>query len=571
MNKFLLLITCYILFAASGIKAFAEEPQTSQKKSIVKAIKKHSKGNTKQDINYYYQLKKQYPHKYNFTDEQALNNLGYLYLSQGKITDALDIFRLNTKEFPHSANAFDSLAEALLKNKDKKAALQNYQISLKINPENSHAAYEIDKLKYPTIDKSKFTKIYSKQQYLEDIDELAYRLTTVNPNVYKFISKQKFWQLIKEKKKLIQVTISPINYAQFIWEMSEIFASVSSGHTGLGYFNQQNEILPIKLRFPVETRLIDNKLYIIDGLINKNKITSGSEITEINGENVSKIMADIFKHLKSPGFIVSSKIDMFNGYNTALIAYSLGFPQTFEIKTKDNDNVIVLSPLKHYQSRPLIPAYQQCQKNLCLSTHKKIKTAIITIHSFNYYGSKFKTYKNFIDDSFKKIQNSDTVNLIIDLRLNNGGSSDTAILLLRYLAKKKFNYFARSQFNEKKGPFYPVKNRFTGKAYVLIDGNGASTTGHFVSLFKYLKLGTLIGEELGSNEFSTAGQNFFRSKNTEIFYTIGRYTYITATDSKNYTRGIMPDYYLTQSIEDYLNKIDTVLDYTLKLIKSNQH
>ncbi len=133
----------------------------------------------------------------------------------------------------------------------------------------------------------------------------------------------------------------------------------------------------------------------------------------------------------------------------------------------------------------------------------------------------------------------------------------------------KFIYYSSSAFNEKR-PHFTFKNHFRRKTYILIDGNGVSTTGHFDSLVKYLKLGTIIGDELGSNELSTAGQNFFRSKNTEIFYTIGRYTYTAATDSINYTRGIMPDYRVTQSIQDYFKKIDSVLELTLKMIKSGK-
>ena len=31
--------------------------------------------------------------------------------------------------------------------------------------------------------------------------------------------------------------------------------------------------------------------------------------------------------------------------------------------------------------------------------------------------------------------------------------------------------------------------------------------------------------------------------------------------------GILPDFFVTQSIDDYLNKVDAVKNYTLKLIR----
>jgi hypothetical protein len=32
-------------------------------------------------------------------------------------------------------------------------------------------------------------------------------------------------------------------------------------------------------------------------------------------------------------------------------------------------------------------------------------------------------------------------------------------------------------------------------------------------------------------------------------------------------KGILPDYYKTQSIDEYLNKVDAVKNYTLKMIR----
>ncbi|WP_431165085.1 hypothetical protein [Tenacibaculum halocynthiae] len=100
-----------------------------------------------------------------------------------------------------------------------------------------------------------------------------------------------------------------------------------------------------------------------------------------------------------------------------------------------------------------------------------------------------------------------------------------------------------------------------------MDGNGGSTTGHFMSLVKHLKLATLIGEELGSNQFCTGGQKRLRLPNTGVIYNVARNTYITTATSFPIDRGIMPDYEVTQSIDDYLNNIDTVMEYTLSLLR----
>jgi len=66
--------------------------------------------------------------------------------------------------------------------------------------------------------------------------------------------------------------------------------------------------------------------------------------------------------------------------------------------------------------------------------------------------------------------------------------------------------------------FQPLKSGYKGKLYFLIDGNGNSTTGHFMSLVKVHNLGTIIGEELGSNQFCKAGQTLFRLCNRKFVF-----------------------------------------------------
>ena len=79
--------------------------------------------------------------------ENAINRLGYKYISQNKNEKALQSFLLNTNNFPNSSNAFDSLGEIYKILGDQNKALKNYQISLKLNPENENAAQVIKGLK----------------------------------------------------------------------------------------------------------------------------------------------------------------------------------------------------------------------------------------------------------------------------------------------------------------------------------------------------------------------------------------------------------------------------------------
>ncbi|MBK7632023.1 MAG: tetratricopeptide repeat protein [Ignavibacteriales bacterium] len=78
--------------------------------------------------------------------ESSFNLLGYKFLNEGKNEEALEIFKLNVKEYPESFNAHGSLAEAYMKCGNKEEAIKNYQKSLELNPENARAKMMLEKI-----------------------------------------------------------------------------------------------------------------------------------------------------------------------------------------------------------------------------------------------------------------------------------------------------------------------------------------------------------------------------------------------------------------------------------------
>ena len=73
--------------------------------------------------------------------EAAINGLGYSLLAREKYADAIAVLRMNTEDFPQSANTFDSLAEACFKSGDATQALTNYKKALEINSKYPNAEF----------------------------------------------------------------------------------------------------------------------------------------------------------------------------------------------------------------------------------------------------------------------------------------------------------------------------------------------------------------------------------------------------------------------------------------------
>jgi len=94
-------------------------------------------------INYYYTSREKNPRILLFTERQ-INALGYEYLSNDQLNDAIALFKLNVDVFPESFNVYDSLGEGYMVNGQYDLAIKNYNISLELNPNNSNA---VEKLK----------------------------------------------------------------------------------------------------------------------------------------------------------------------------------------------------------------------------------------------------------------------------------------------------------------------------------------------------------------------------------------------------------------------------------------
>jgi C-terminal processing protease CtpA/Prc len=472
----------------------------------------------------------------------------------------------------------DSLGEAYLLAKDSTKAIQNYEKSLLMNPENFHAEDVIQSIKYPSVKplttQEKFSKIYSKEYYIADLDQLGQKLLAIHPYPFKFISKEQFWKNIETKKSLIT---EHTTYAEFAWHCNAIIASLGCSHTTSSTMqNAYHEfgIVPLEKTFPLQVRLIDGKLFVVNPMNNTNKIKIKDEISSINGIETPKLISDIFQHISAQANSETFRRQKFNTSFALMIPYTLGLPKTFEVQLKGSNESIMLKKPVNFASEWYDQAAINCPNNLCFDIVDK-NTAILTISTFNYYdwNNEHLVFNAFIDKSIQELHNKKIKNLIIDVRYNGGGSQYPSIYLLQHLVDKAFIYYSKSEFEGKtetfygEGVFQPNLNRFKGKVYFLIDGNGTSTTGHFMSLVKSLNLGTIIGEELGSNQFCTAGQTLCRLKHTKLVVSIANNVHISSATNLPDDIGIRPDFYVTQNIDEYLNSVDAIKEFTLKLIR----
>jgi tetratricopeptide (TPR) repeat protein len=79
-------------------------------------------------------------------DEDDFNNLGYRLVQENKLEPAVYVFETNTRLYPDSWNAWDSLGEATAKAGRKEQAISSYRKALELNPRNKNAQAMLEKL-----------------------------------------------------------------------------------------------------------------------------------------------------------------------------------------------------------------------------------------------------------------------------------------------------------------------------------------------------------------------------------------------------------------------------------------
>jgi C-terminal processing protease CtpA/Prc len=225
-------------------------------------------------------------------------------------------------------------------------------------------------------------------------------------------------------------------------------------------------------------------------------------------------------------------------------------------------------------------------------------TVLLRINSF---GGDVGKLKKFLNESFQKIHKEKASNIIIDVRENTGGSDTHMYPLVEYLTRKPYRLYEKTEIkispqshdriehlrrqlpdkftNKKDGDIItlelPLRTlsakpfRFTGQIFVLIGPRSFSASTVFASTIKCFCIGTLLGEETPDPTTLYADIIYSELPNSELHIAVASKCMIAAC-GKSDGRGVIPDYEVKQKPEDTAKGIDTVLEFTLNLIKNGK-
>jgi len=423
------------------------------------------------------------------------------------------------------------------------------------------------------------SKIITSAELQEDFLILKDSITKIHPDIYRYVNKTMIDSLFNS----IHLSLNKDeNVFPFYSKIKRLLSGIKDGHLQCALSNDDelffNENI---LLFPIQIKFIKDKAYTISN--STSILEKGTEILFINEIPVKNIKKKLFEYIQSDGLITSNKYnelsDYFSFYHFLVYGqYSIfkisylnqnGVKKTLKLKAKLN-NII------DSKNKPDIE-----EKKLKLDFYNNEKVALITIKTFSYDELEItkENYRLFLSSTFKSLKNKKTNTLIIDLRNNGGGQDIYGSLLYSYLTNKEFKYYAslntvNYELTSNDHPNLlvqnPQENNFRGKIYFLINGLSFSTTAELCSIAKSNNRGLFIGEETAGGYYGNNSGNFtiITLPNSKIIICIPTTKYVMAvTEGKENDRGIIPDYEITPTINDIIDKNDVQLNYALKLAK----
>jgi hypothetical protein len=444
-----------------------------------------------------------------------------------------------------------------------------------------------------------------KQKLIEDFRLLRNALEEAHPALYRFSSKKVMDSLFYNAES----KITDMSAREFCLIIAPVISAIKCGHTGCTptEMNFVGDFVMHGKCFPFGVKILKDKLFIVGNYSSDSTIRPGFDVKSINSIPVTQVLTELLDLVPSDGNNLTRKYREIEGAFWGYYYIRFGATDSFYISGSN--------PGDQYLVSRKVAAISVSERN-AKKNAKGVKqtpvadlsvidnsTAILSFRSFDTkrLNNGLGDYEKWVDSTFLRIKEKRVKNLIIDLRDNSGGRSMNAAFLFGHIANRDFNMFMRADFNTDKrllyfhddtckkfygfapgpdgkfiltdtlvevGVQHPDKNHFSGKVFVLVNGGTFSSGAQFAVLTRYYKRGIIIGEEAGGNYVCNASASILLLPNSQIRARIARATWTLDLPGYEYNgRGILPDYLIPETIDNIITGKDTILEYTLSLIK----
>ncbi len=402
--------------------------------------------------------------------------------------------------------------------------------------------------------------------------------------------------------------------AEYFAIVNPVVSGINCGHTVMRlskdfekHFQSQARVLPFSVA------AIEDKLYVRSNRSADTTLKRGTELISINGHPVDSLFNVFMQHTAMDGYNKTGKV-RYTEIKFATYYYTL-FEEadTFQVVCvkKGGDTTQVSLPARVLKKPTLKAAIKKGSSGPSVKDATlKLRImegdssiAIMTVNSFS--GLLTPTFNRFFKKSFKELEEKNIQHLVIDLRDNSGGYSSVALKLYTYLAQSKFRYYdhieqkkkdftfkkymnqrglmaVSNTFSVRKGKeeYYTVRLKghkpqkpasryaYKGQVYMLTSGFTASAAALLTARAHSDRRAVFIGEETGGGYKGCTGGilPYLTLPNSGLRLRFPTMKFCSAVGEHPEGRGTLPDHEVVATWQDFMDRRDVQMDYTLKLI-----
>lgn len=470
-------------------------------------------------------------------------------------------------------------------------------------------------------------KKYDPVMLARDVAILQGYLKDIHPGYDRYISETAFDAMLFGLQKEIALGDS-LTIKQFLNKVLPVLARIKDSHTMLWpdekYFLYDYKYAPFKLRYINETlfieKLFDYKLHSFQY----------AEVLELNGMSTDEFIKRANEIIPRDGNCQSTLSANIGDYSILNLLCNLILMDTDEInivcKTKTNEiDTLYLHEFSSCNAKYITPKSKTIAQPMSYSINDSLGYCTLIMNTFHagWIKSKGINYEKALKSLFKKLDEEEVKNLVIDLRHNNGGNQELATEFMSYFIKEDYSYFSgltlnksffqkkylesesvkeiggrtgylkyfskawvhKMIFNEKNDQFSvkaeyvekltqiePSKYSYSGNIYVLINGRTTDVASDFCAMLRKNTDAVFIGQETGGAQEGSSGGFYFPlrlpTSSCRIWIPAVRMDINTSAHEKG--RGTMPDYPVHESLEHVKIAEDPILLKVQSLIQSGQ-
>ncbi len=461
----------------------------------------------------------------------------------------------------------------------------------------------------------------TKEDLIKDVDSLVKYTEELHADPFRVITKKAFLEKAEEvKSKINAVEFEGIPAIDAFYYIQELATFIEDGHTTIYPLNWEKTVESI---FPLIFTSIDGRIFVKDNY-GVNDVPMRVEILAINDVSIKQMVVDAMKYM--PGTLQHLKQARFAEQLSLIIQTYYKMSSPWKITYKQNGIIKVTTiqgiSLEYFKNA-------STPKKDYIESEIIVNGKTVPILEFVGFGNgEWDVFKAFIDDLFIRYINKEY--LIIDVRHNPGGNGDWGYYVLSYLINftlqglKEFSFKVSSihqdiiqymiqntyyemkipkflwripfyKFVEQDDPYYWIgrgileskpctlyyaKNennksyladelfeRFHGKVFLLTSHETFSAGVVFTGLFKSNNLGTIVGSETGGRVYMSSDMRPVFLPNSNFMYLIPVAKLIVSDENPD--RGVIPDFNVDLTTEDYINYRDKDIEKVIELIKAD--